>query len=78
MRRNICVDYNSLYLLFLILFYSLINKVADNYYTQCNKDVSNFNKKLKSIDDIIYIDNEDIGEFNVVESYNINYNLIGD
>lgn len=28
--------------------------------------------------DIIYIDNEDIGEFSIVESYNIEYKLIGD
>lgn len=27
--------------------------------------------------DIIYIDNEDIGEFNIIESYNIEYQLIG-
>ena len=27
--------------------------------------------------DIVYIDNEDIGDFNIVESYNIEYQLIG-
>ncbi len=27
--------------------------------------------------DIIYIDNEEIGEFNIIESYNIEYQLIG-
>jgi len=38
----------------------------------------NLIKKLEEqLIDIIYIDNEDIGEFNVVESYNINYQLIG-
>lgn len=39
----------------------------------------NLIKKLEEqLIDIIYIDNEDIGEFNVVESYEINYKLIGD
>lgn len=28
--------------------------------------------------DIVYIDNEDIGEFNIIESYDIVYQLIGD
>ena len=28
--------------------------------------------------DIIYIDNEDIGDFSIIESYNIEYKLIGD
>lgn len=28
--------------------------------------------------DIVYIDNEDIGDFSIVESYNIEYKLIGD
>lgn len=38
----------------------------------------NLIKKLENQQiDIIYIDNEDIGEFNVIESYNINYQLIG-
>ena len=38
----------------------------------------NLIKKLEEqLIDIIYIDNEDIGEFNVVETYNINYQLIG-
>ena len=39
----------------------------------------NLIKKLEDqLIDIIYIDNEDIGDFTVVESYNINYQLIGD
>lgn len=38
----------------------------------------NLIKKLANQEiDIIYIDNEDIGEFNVVESYDIEYQLIG-
>ena len=39
----------------------------------------NLIKKLdEQLIDIIYIDNEEIGDFNVVESYNIEYQLIGD
>lgn len=39
----------------------------------------NLIQELESQDlDIIYIDNESIGEFNVAETYNIEYQLIGD
>ncbi|MBO5954397.1 MAG: LysR family transcriptional regulator [Clostridia bacterium] len=38
----------------------------------------NLIKKLENQDiDIVYIDNEDIGDFNIVESYDIEYQLIG-
>lgn len=60
---------------YLIKFASIYPNVKIKMFRDSQE---NLIKKLENQEiDIVYIDNENIGDFNIVESYNIEYQLIG-